>query len=34
MINWDNATNKTQLFSFEGRKCQGKVVDVYDGDIL
>ena len=34
MINWDNATNKTQLFSFEGRKCQGKVVDVYDGDTV
>lgn len=34
MINWDNATNKTQLFSFEGRKCEGKVVDVYDGDTV
>ena len=34
MINWDNATNKTQVFSFEGRKCEGKVVDVYDGDTV
>ena len=33
-IDWSNATKKTQIFSFEGRKCIGKVVDVYDGDTV
>ena len=34
MVNWDEATKKTKIFSFEGRKCDGKVVDVYDGDTV
>ena len=34
MINWDNIDNSTKIFTFEGRKCQGKVVDVYDGDTV
>ena len=33
-IDWTNATKKTKIFSFEGRKCMGKVVDVYDGDTV
>ena len=33
-IDWSNATKKTKIFSFEGRKCIGKVVDVYDGDTV
>ena len=33
-IDWNNATKKTKIFSFEGRKCIGKVVDVYDGDTV
>ena len=33
-IDWTNATKKTKIFSFEGRKCIGKVVDVYDGDTV
>lgn len=33
-VNWSNANNKTLLFSFEGRQCLGKVVDVYDGDTV
>ena len=32
MINWAIVDNKIPEFSFEGRKCQGKVVSVYDGD--
>lgn len=32
MTDWNKATKKTQVFSFEGRKCMGKVVDVYDGN--
>ena len=34
MINWDNIDNSTKIFTFEGRKCKGKVVDVYDGDTV
>ena len=34
MTDWNKATKKTQIFSFEGRKCMGKVVDVYDGDTV
>ena len=33
-IDWSNANNKTKMFSFEGRECLGKVVDVYDGDTV
>jgi len=33
-IDWTNATKKTKIFTFEGRKCIGKVVDVYDGDTV
>lgn len=33
-INWDLATKNTKEFSFDGRKCYGKVVDVYDGDTV
>ena len=33
-IDWSNANNKTKMFSFEGRECIGKVVDVYDGDTV
>ena len=31
---WSNVDNKTQIFTFMGRKCQGKVVSVYDGDTV
>ena len=34
MINWDNIDKKTKIFTFEGRTCVGKVVDVYDGDTV
>ena len=33
-IDWSNVNKKTKVFSFEGRKCIGKVVDVYDGDTV
>ena len=33
-IDWSNVNNKTKMFSFEGRECLGKVVDVYDGDTV
>ena len=33
-VDWSNATNKTKIFNFEERVCQGKVVDVYDGDTV
>ena len=33
-IDWSSANKKTKIFSFEGRKCIGKVVDVYDGDTV
>lgn len=33
-IDWSIANNKTKMFSFEGRECLGKVVDVYDGDTV
>ena len=33
-VDWSNANNKTKMFSFEDRVCQGKVVDVYDGDTV
>ncbi len=33
-VDWSNATNKTNIFSFEERICEGKVVDVYDGDTV
>lgn len=32
MINWDQVDGKVKVFSYEGRKCEGKVVKVYDGD--
>lgn len=32
--NWDLATKNTKEFSFDGRKCKGKVVEVYDGDTV
>tara|TARA_B100000424_G_scaffold264997_1_gene254048 strand:- start:860 stop:1309 length:450 start_codon:yes stop_codon:yes gene_type:complete len=34
LIDWNNVTKKTKMFSFEGRECLGKVVDVYDGDTV
>ena len=34
MVNWDEVNDKTKIFSFEGRKCIGKVVKVYDGDTV
>tara|TARA_B100001287_G_C22459473_1_gene424352 strand:+ start:271 stop:696 length:426 start_codon:yes stop_codon:yes gene_type:complete len=34
MVNWDEVTDKTKIFTFEGRKCKGKVVSVYDGDTV
>ena len=33
-IDCSNVNKKTKVFSFEGRKCIGKVVDVYDGDTV
>lgn len=33
-VNWSNANDKTISFSFEGRQCLGKVVEVYDGDTV
>ena len=33
-VDWSNANNKTKMFTFEDRVCQGKVVDVYDGDTV
>jgi len=34
MINWDGVDKKVKIFSYEGRKCEGKVVSVYDGDTV
>ena len=34
MINWDQVDGKVKVFSYEGRKCEGKVVKVYDGDTI
>ena len=34
MIDWNNIDKKTKIFTFEGRTCIGKVVDVYDGDTV
>lgn len=34
MINWDDVDKKVKIFSYEGRKCEGKVVSVYDGDTV
>jgi micrococcal nuclease len=34
MINWDKVDDNIQLFSLEGRKCEAKVVSVYDGDTV
>ena len=34
MVSWDEVNDKTKIFSFEGRKCLGKVVKVYDGDTV
>lgn len=34
MINWDEVDNKVKIFSYEGRRCEGKVVSVYDGDTV
>ena len=34
MINWDEVDAKVKVFSYEGRKCEGKVVKVYDGDTI
>jgi endonuclease YncB( thermonuclease family) len=33
-VDWASANNKTKMFSFEDRVCEGKVVDVYDGDTV
>lgn len=34
MINWNEIGDDTKEFSFTGRKCEGKVVSVYDGDTV
>lgn len=34
MVDWQQVDKQTKIFSFEGRKCLGKVVDVYDGDTV
>ena len=34
MVDWQQVNKQTKIFSFEGRKCLGKVVDVYDGDTV
>tara|TARA_Y100000022_G_scaffold194973_1_gene200033 strand:+ start:336 stop:785 length:450 start_codon:yes stop_codon:yes gene_type:complete len=31
---WNNVTKETKIFTFEGRICNGKVVEVYDGDTV
>ena len=33
-VDWSSVNNKTKMFSFEDRVCQGKVVNVYDGDTV
>jgi endonuclease YncB( thermonuclease family) len=33
-INWEIVDKKIKSFSFEERICNGKVVDVYDGDTV
>lgn len=33
-INWDDITDKTNLFSLEGETLRGKCVSVYDGDTI
>ena len=34
MINWDEINDAIKEFSLNGRKCEGKVVSVYDGDTV
>ena len=34
MVDWNSIDNKINQFTFEGRKCEGKVVSVYDGDTV
>ena len=34
MVNWEQVDSKVKQFSYEGRKCEGKVVKVYDGDTV
>ena len=33
-INWDNITDKTDMFTLEGETIKGKCVSVYDGDTI
>ena len=34
MVDWNSIDNNINQFTFEGRKCEGKVVSVYDGDTV
>ena len=33
-INWDEITDKTNMFTLEGQTIRGKCVSVYDGDTI
>jgi micrococcal nuclease len=34
MTDWTTVDKSVKSFTFEGRKCEGKVVSVYDGDTV